>query len=95
MHIIDEMALIALPTLLGIVWAFQGKAKWRVEQLELVFSGQSSGYMEASDHLPASSANQTQATTTTAEVEFVKQYATSDVALKTRQVEKLMKTVSS
>lgn len=83
-----------MPTLLGIVWAFQGKAKWRVEQLELVFTGQSSSFTETSDHLPTNSANQTHPTVTTAEVEFLKQYATSDIALKAKQVEKLMKIVS-
>ena len=88
---LDEAALIVLPTLLGMIWAFQGKAKRKMEQLKLIFTGQSSGLMETSDHLPIVSANQTGAT---AEVEFLIQYATSDVTLKTKQIEKLMKIVS-
>ena len=90
--ILDEVALIVLPTLLGMVWAFQGKAKWRIEQLELVFTGQSSGFMETSDHLPIPTASADQTNTAASkEVEFLKQYATRSVTLKTRQVEKLMK----
>ena len=95
MHILDEAALIILPTLLGMVWAFQGKAKWRVEQLELMFTGRSSGFMEISDHLPSAPGNQSGITAATvAEIKFLKQYAATNVILKTRQVEKLMKIVS-
>ena len=95
MYSIDEAALIVLPTLLGIVWAFQGNGKWRIEQLGLIFTGRSSGFMETSDHLPFTSANQMLAgALSTTEVAFLKQYAASNVTLKTQQVEKLMKIVS-
>ena len=97
-YILDETALIVLPTLLGMVWAFQGNGKWRIEQLELLFTGQMGGFAEIIDHLPFTSANLTLPTAgtsaATTEVEFLKQYADSDITLKARQVEKLMKIVS-
>ena len=78
-----------------MVWAFQGNGKWRVEQLGLVFTGRSSGFMETNDHLPFTSTNQIlAAAVSTTEVAFLKQYAASNVTLKTQQVEKLMKIVS-
>ena len=36
---LDKAALIVLPTLLGMIWAFQGKAKRKMEQLKLIFTG--------------------------------------------------------
>ena len=81
-----------------MVWAFQGNGKWRIEQLELLFTGRLGGFTEIIDHLPFTSAvNQTSAAaaaTTATEVEFLKQYAGSNIALKTQQVERLIKIVS-
>ncbi len=101
---LDETALIVLPTLLGMVWAFQGNGRWRIEQLRLLFTGRLGGFTEIIDHLPfTSAANQTSAAaaaaaaaaaTTATEVEFLMQYAGSNIALKTQQVERLIKIVS-
>ncbi|XP_065889935.1 phosphatidylinositol 4-kinase alpha-like [Dysidea avara] len=88
----DDVAVIILPAMLGMAWAFQSRGKWRVEQLELMFTSQSRSLMETADQLPSVTASKEPKPIPT-ELEFLKCYDGKDVALKTGQVEKLMKIV--
>ena len=90
---IDDVAVIILPAMLGMAWAFQNKGKWQREQLELMFTSQSRSLMETADQMPSVTASK-ETKPIPAELEFLKCYDDKNVALKTGQVEKLIKIVS-